>query len=259
MSVSVVIPVYNRTGLLKSAIESVLCQDYPEVQILVVDDGSSSETFEALKPYLTSIEYIRLNQNYGVSYSRNIGIKRSKNELIAFLDSDDIWLPNKLHLQTDFMKKNNLLISHTDEYWFKKGRFINERKKHSRYGGHIFEKSLDFCRISPSSVMIHRSVFDKVGLFDENMKVCEDYDLWLRITNRYVVGYLPIKTIIKVSHNEPQLSISTPHLEYYRLLSLTKFIKRNKLSYFDKKSAIIELGKKYKIVKEGIGKKSHQT
>ncbi|MCA1933096.1 MAG: glycosyltransferase family 2 protein [Calditerrivibrio sp.] len=257
MYVSVVIPVYNRTGLLKSSIESVLSQNYKNFQILVIDDGSSFETFDALKPYISFIEYIKLDKNYGVSYSRNIGIKRSKYEWIAFLDSDDIWLPNKLIIQTEFMKKNNFLVSHTDEYWFKIDRFVNQRGKHSRYGGDIFANSLDFCRISPSSVMIHRSVFDNVGLFDENLKVCEDYDLWLRITNRYVVGYLPIKTIIKISHNDPQLSLSTPHLEYYRLLSLTKFIKRNKLSYFRKKSAIMELGKKYDIVKAGIDKKVH--
>ncbi|MCA1981241.1 MAG: glycosyltransferase family 2 protein [Calditerrivibrio sp.] len=257
MYVSVVIPVYNRTGLLKSSIESVLSQNYKNFQILVIDDGSSFETFDALKPYISFIEYIKLDKNYGVSYSRNIGIKRSKYEWIAFLDSDDIWLPNKLIIQTEFMKKNNFLVSHTDEYWFKIDRFVNQRGKHSRYGGDIFDNSLDFCRISPSSVMIHRSVFDNVGLFDENLKVCEDYDLWLRITNRYVVGYLPIKTIIKISHNDPQLSLSTPHLEYYRLLSLTKFIKRNKLSYFRKKSAIMELGKKYDIVKAGIDKKVH--
>lgn len=255
MGVTVVIPVYNRTWLLKTAIESVLCQKYPLLQIIVVDDGSESSTFDALRPYMSLITYIRIDKNSGVSHARNVGIHNAKYEYIAFLDSDDIWLPNKLMLQISYMKENNLMISHTDEYWYKNNRFVNQKRKHKKYGGYILKDILDICRISPSSAVVHNSVFDKIGLFDENQSVCEDYDMWLRIANKYYVGYLEVKTIIKVAHDEPQLSLNTLHLEYYRLLSLTKFICRNKISYYNKICAIDELKRKFRIVEKGLNKK----
>lgn len=251
-----VIPVYNRTGLLKSAIESVLLQRYEHCEIIVVDDGSAEETFKAVTPYLNRVNYIKLEKNCGVSHARNVGISIARFDYIALLDSDDVWLPNKLILQTDFMKNRNLLISHTDEFWYKNGRFINEKSRYSRYGGYIFKESLDFCRISPSSVIIHKSIFDTVGYFNESLPVAEDYDLWLRVTRRFEVGYLDVKTIVKIAHDHGQLSKDTQFMEYYRLYSLLKLINSKKLDYYQKKYAIIELGRKFRIVSEGVNKKN---
>lgn len=256
MFFSVVIPVYNRTDLLKNAIESVLLQTYDNYEVIVVDDGSFIDIFKAVRPYLSRINYIKIPENKGVSFARNVGIENSNYDFIAFLDSDDIWLPNKLTLQKDFMEKNGFLICHTDEFWFKNGRFVNQGRKHEKYGGEIFSKILDFCRISPSSVVIHKDIFRHVGLFDVGLPVCEDYDMWLRIALHYSIGYLPIKTIIKVAHDGHQLSLNTPYLEYYRLLSLCKLLKFNFLNETMKKSAIIELERKFSIVLEGLKKKS---
>ncbi|MCX8084201.1 MAG: glycosyltransferase [Calditerrivibrio sp.] len=249
---SVVIPVYNRVSLLKNTLESVFLQTYKHYEIIVIDDGSNIDLAYYLKPYLYRIRYIKYNKNRGVSYARNVGINNAKYEYIAFLDSDDIWLPNKLSLQASYLTKTGYLVCHTDEYWYKKDRFINPKEKHQRYGGHIFKYILDFCRISPSSAVIHKTVFNKVGLFDETLPICEDYDMWLRIANKFEIGYLPIKTIIKITHTEPQLSLTTPHIEYYRLISLCKILKKYIIPNSLKKHAIIELERKFDIVKNGI-------
>jgi glycosyltransferase involved in cell wall biosynthesis len=252
---SVVIPVYNRDSFLKNALESVFLQSYKNFEVIVVDDGSTIDLFKVLRPYISkNLTYIKIPENRGVSFARNVGIENSKYEFIAFLDSDDIWLPNKLHLQKNFLEQFNLLICHTDEFWFKNGRFVNQGKKHSKYGGRIFSKMLDFCRISPSSVVIHKDIFNEVGMFDINLPVCEDYDLWLRIALRFEIGYLPIKTIIKVAHKSFQLSLDTPFIEYYRLLSLCKILKNNFLFHSEKKDAIIEIERKFEIVSKGVNK-----
>lgn len=258
MHFSVVIPVYNRTFLLKNALESVFLQNYKKFEVIVVDDGSDVDIFKIVRPYLPKIKYIRVPENKGVSFARNVGIENAQHEFIAFLDSDDIWLPNKLQLQKEFIEKHNFLICHTDEFWFKHGRFVNQGSKHRKYGGRIFLKILDFCRISPSSVVIHKDVFKKVGYFDESLPVCEDYDLWLRIAYRFEIGYLPVKTIIKVAHDGEQLSLSTPFMEYYRLLSLVKFLNKNFLQQIEKKYVIMELERKFDIVAKGLKKKYEQ-
>ncbi len=254
MFFSVVIPVYNRTHFLKNALESVFLQSYKSFEVIVVDDGSEVDLFSAIRPYLPKIKYIKIPENKGVSFARNVGIEASEYDFVAFLDSDDIWLPNKLELQKRFIEKHDLLFCHTDEFWFKHGKFVNQGRKHEKYGGMIFHKILDFCRISPSSVVVHKDVFKRVGYFDENLPVCEDYDLWLRIAHRFEIGYLPVKTIIKVAHEGEQLSLSTPFMEYYRLLSLTKFLNSNFLQHNDKKYVIMELERKFRIVADGINK-----
>ncbi len=254
MKVSVIIPVYNRCELLKDAIESVFFQKYKNVEIIIVDDGSESDIHNCLKPYMSKIKYIRLDKNYGVSHARNIGIENSSGEFIAFLDSDDLWMPSKLSEQLDVLKRNNLFVCHTDEFWYKNGTFVNQGKKHIKYGGNIFKDILDICRISPSSVLLSRSVLDRCGRFNESLLVCEDYDYWLRVAHLYEIAYIPRKLVVKRSFKIDQLSIQTPFLEYYRLLSLNSFLKQrfSSLCYNDKVAALRELSRKFNIVKSGI-------
>ena len=225
MKVSVIIPVFNRIYSLKDAIESVLCQNYPNYEIIVIDDCSKKEVQRSLIPYFRRIIYLRNEENMGVSYSRNLGIRHSSGEFISFLDSDDLWLNFKLSLQLREMEKKYLMVCHTDEFWFKKDRFVNQGKKHKRYGGFILDKILDICRISPSSILIHRSVFEKTGLFDESMRACEDYELWLRMALYYEILYLDVKTVVKRSITDDQLSLNTPFMEQMRLDALTRFYK----------------------------------
>ena len=254
MTFSIIIPVYNRTSTLKTAIESVLCQKtFMRYEIIIVDDGSDESVMQALRPYFSRIRYIRIAKNSGVSTARNLGIRSAKGEFITFLDSDDIWLPDKLQSQYRAMKNDKTAVCHTNEFWYRKGRFINQGKKHERYGGEIFDKVLDFCRISPSSVMIRRDVFYECGFFDENMRVCEDYDLWLRICSKYKVSYLPEKLIIKRAVTDDQLSDTIRNIEYIRLVSLARFVRCKILSPSQKLSAVKEIARKYDIIKSAVG------
>jgi len=255
MTVSVVIPVYNRTSSLKDAVESVFLQKYPDIEIIVVDDGSDENVKKCLKPYMARIKYIRMENNRGVSSARNLGIDRARGDYIAFLDSDDLWLPEKLEEQIEFMKKEKTKVCHTDEFWYKKDRFVNQGVRHEKYGGWIFPLILDICRISPSSVIMHKTVLEKSGKFDKSLFTCEDYDLWLRIASTFKISYLPNKLVVKRAYLNDQLSLNVPYLEYYRLLSLIKFVRKNcRFSYSYLKAAYSEIERKYKIVKKGIDK-----
>ena len=182
MEISLIIPTYNRCLLLKRALHSVLEQSRPPDEIIVVDDGSTDKTAEMLKqefPQINTISQI----NKGVSAARNKGIQQAQGDWIAFLDSDDSWQAEKLATQIRALQQApELKVCHTEETWIRNGVRVNTMHKHKKSGGWIFEQCLPLCAMSPSSIMIHRSVFDDVGLFDENLPACEDYDLWLRIS-----------------------------------------------------------------------------
>lgn len=253
MPLSVVIPVYNRTLLLKDAIESVFFQTYKDIQVIVVDDGSDTDVADFLKPYLGRVEYVRIERNRGVSYARNVGIQRAKNDYIAFLDSDDIWLPYKIENQFKLMKEEKTFVSHTDEFWLKNDKFVNQGNKHRKYGGFIFKNILDICRISPSSVLVDKRVFDVCGLFNTRLPVCEDYDLWLRLASAYKVSYVNKKLMVKRSVGQEQLSFVIPNIEYYRLKSLGSFLNREKhLSFSDRSSGVSEFSRKFDLVRNGV-------
>ncbi|TYB33529.1 MAG: glycosyltransferase [Flexistipes sinusarabici] len=255
MKVSVVIPVYNRTTSLKDAIESVFLQKYPDIEIIVVDDGSGEKVNKNLRPYMSRIKYIRAENNRGVSAARNLGIHRARGDYIAFLDSDDLWLPGKLKEQIKLMEKEKTKVCHTDEFWYKKDKFVNQGVRHKKYGGWIFPLILDICRISPSTIIMHKTVIENSGKFDENFPACEDYDFWLRIASKFKISYLPAKLVVKRAYMNDQLSLNVPYMEYYRLLSLIKFVKKNcRLSYTYLKAAYSEIERKYNIVKKGIDK-----
>jgi len=257
MTFSVIIPVFNRVPTLLCAVESVLNQTYRDFEIIVADDASSDCVYKSLKPYMGLIKYIRLDKNSGVSEARNSGIRESSGEYIAFLDSDDIWLPEKLEAQHRAFSETGLKVCHTNEFWYRKDRFVNQGKKHQRYGGDIFDKVLDICRISPSSAALHRDVFEKCGMFDSSMRVCEDYDLWLRVASRFNVIYLDDKLIIKRAVTDDQLSAGIQHIESVRLDSLIRFADSFKLSESQRASAEAEIKRKKLIVSSGIEKFSH--
>ncbi len=224
--VSVIIPTFNRAQLLPRAIESVLGQDYKEIELIIIDDGSTDDTQELLENY-PKIKILRTS-NQGISKARNLGIKVSRGEWICFLDSDDMWLPSKLSSQVKYAQQfPHLKLIHTNELWVRNGVRVNQMKKHQKAGGFIFEKCLPLCLISPSTVMIHRSVFSKIGDFDPEMTVCEDYDLWLRITKDYEIGYIEEALIQKYGGHEDQLSKKYKAMDYYRVKSLVNIYNSN--------------------------------
>lgn len=248
--VSVIIPTYNRGRMLKEAIDSVLGQDYPHFDLVVVDDGSTDATAELLKTYGQDLVVIR-QPNRGVSAARNAGIAAASGRYIAFLDSDDLWLPQKLTRQVQFFNLHpEALICQTEEIWIRNGRRVNPKLRHTKLSGMIFEPSLHLCLVSPSAVMIRRSLFDKVGLFDESLPACEDYDLWLRVSCRYPVYLIDMPQIIKQGGHPDQLS-KAPGLDKYRIQSLVKILESGLLSRGQKAAAVTVLKEKCAIYAGG--------
>ena len=256
VDVSVIIPTYNRKNLLKRALHSVNNQTFVPREIIVVDDGSSDGTKDWVLERFPDVRYI-YQDNSGVSSARNSGIKEAIGSWIAFLDSDDEWMSNKLEQQKGVINSfQEAWLCHTNEIWIRNGVRVNQMKKHQKYGGNVFENCLDICRISPSSVLIKKEVFEMVGLFDESLKVCEDYDLWLRITAVLPVIFLDQPLIIKYGGHTDQLSRVDSGIEKYRIQSLEKILSSNSLSISQSKIAISQLIKKLKIFSNGLEKRN---
>ncbi len=257
MNISVVIPTYNRKHTLPRAIESVLHQTLQPIEIILVDDGSNDGTKKWIKTTYPAIKLIE-QSNQGVSAARNVGIKFAKYKWIALLDSDDEWLPEKLERQIEALQQNpEIKFCHTEEIWIRNGVRVNQKKKHQKYGGYIFEKCLDICRISPSSAIFHQSLLDDAGYFDEALSVCEDYDLWLRITAEYPVLFLDEPLINKYGGHEDQLSKVPDGIEIYRIQVLEKLIQQE-FTFSQKKSMEKMLIRKLKIYAIGAQKRGRE-
>jgi len=237
-SISVVIPTYNRLSLLGRALDSVLAQTLPADEIIVIDDGSTDNTVLMLKSRYPGIK-LMTQDNRGVSAARNAGIEAARHDWIALLDSDDVWHQNKLKIQVQALQDSpEYLICHSDEAWIRNGFRVNQMNKHKKAGGHIFQHCLPLCVISPSAVMIHRLLFDEIGLFDETLFACEDYDLWLRICSRYPVLYIDEALITKHGGHDDQLSRQYWGMDRFRIQALNKIITEAGLSEIDRDAAI---------------------
>jgi glycosyltransferase involved in cell wall biosynthesis len=252
--VSVIIPTWNRGWALKEAVDSVLAQEDTRFELIVVDDGSTDGTPEILKTYGDRITIIR-QENRGVSAARNQGVRETAGDLIAFLDSDDLWLPGKLATQVAFLKDHPAaLICQTEELWVRNGRRVNPKNRHKKPSGEIFEPSLELCLVSPSAVMIRRRLFEEMGGFDESLPACEDYDLWLRIGCRYPVYLIDTPLIVKRGGHEDQLS-RQPSLDKYRIDSLNRLMKSGQLSPQQQQAAQKVLVRKCEIYAAGCRKR----
>lgn len=245
MKISVVIPTYNRYEFLKRALESVYAQTYTPKEVIVIDDGSTDNT-PSIQEDFPKIKYI-YQKNSGVSSARNLGIKNSTCEWVAFLDSDDEWDLDKLKFQYEFHKNNpKILMSYTDEKWIRDGVKVKIPKKFRKHGGNIFNECLSHCIIAPSATLIHKYLLEDIGKFDESLEVCEDYDLWLRIALNNDIGLIDKKLITKYAGHEDQLSFKHWGMDRFRVKSLEKLIES------EKKEQVLEtLVKKYKLLLKG--------
>jgi len=255
--VSVIIPSYNRGWIIQEAIDSVLDQDFDDYELIVVDDGSDDNTRDILGSCGKAITVLR-QSNRGVSAARNSGIEKASGRLIAFLDSDDLWLPGKLSAQVKFFEENaDAVINQTQEIWVRNGVRVNPKKRHHKFSGMIFERSLALCLVSPSAVMIKKNLFDAVGVFDEHLPSCEDYDLWLRISCRYPVHLIDIPLIIKRGGHDDQLS-KAAGLDKYRIQSLMKIIDSDLLTPQQYNAAVITLKEKSEVYAGGCRKRGRE-
>ncbi len=257
--VSVIIPTYNRAHLLARALDSVQAQTQPPLEIIVVDDGSEDETAALIQQCYPTVRYLH-QANRGVSAARNCGISQARGEWIALLDSDDEWLPERLTKQLQLAANaGDCPLVHSDEIWIRNGRRVNQMNKHAKAGGWIFQHCLPLCAISPSAALIRRSLFEVVGLFDESLPACEDYDLWLRICSRYPVLYHPEALIKKYGGHEDQLSRQHWGMDRFRLQALDKLLQQHHLNDDDRQAALAMWRKKNTILLKGARKHGNQA
>lgn len=255
MKVDVVLPTHNRAHLLERSIQSVLKQTYSDYNLYIVDDGSTDNTSEFLKYYENIPNVFILKQdNKGVSAARNLGIKSSHSPWITFIDSDDEWLPKKLEVQMDLIRKNpHLRFFHSNEIWIRNGKRVNPPKRFEKSNHEIFRRSLETCLISPSTVIMRRDLSEKNGHFDEEFIICEDYDLWLKILATEEIGHCEEFLIKKYGGHEDQLSTRFPAMDFWRLRSLAK-LAHSGLSTDKLELVLNEINKKAPILLQGFQK-----
>lgn len=227
--ISVVIPTYNRASLIGETILSALGQSLVEKEIIVVDDGSSDDTSEVVKEFGDQIIYIR-QPNSGPARARNIGIRMAKGQYIAFLDSDDLWLPDKLELQVQtFQHSPQLGLIFTDVMWFS-GREVmvpSLKEKYQLHTGHVYEKLLFDNWIATSSVLVKKECLDQVGGFDEDPQIMfvEDWNLWIRLAKHFQFGMVD-RVLVKRRYHPHRLGLANPERQFqaifYNLEKLQK-------------------------------------
>jgi glycosyltransferase involved in cell wall biosynthesis len=253
-TVSVIIPTFNRGGIIRDAVDSVLGQTYRDFELIVVDDGSSDRTGDILREYGDRLRLVGQVRR-GVSAARNSGVRAANGRLLAFLDSDDLWLAGKLAEQVAFFGQNpSALICQTEEIWIRNGMRVNPRKRHRKPSGLIFRPSLELCLVSPSAVMVRRELFDRVGLFDEELPACEDYDLWLRVSCRFPIHLIDRPLTVKRGGHKDQLS-RQDSLDKYRIQSLVKVIGSGQLTMPQRNAAVVTLRKKSTVYASGCLKR----
>jgi glycosyltransferase involved in cell wall biosynthesis len=255
--VSVIIPTFNRAHTLERALDSVLAQTLAPVEVIVVDDGSTDGTESIIQTHFPNIIYVK-QDNHGVSAARNAGIKRARGEWIALLDSDDSWVETKLAAQHNcLLNTPGVRLCHTEEIWIRNGVRVNAMRKHKKQGGHIYTECLPLCVISPSASVIHQSLFDETGLFDETLPACEDYDLWLRICSREAVAFVESPQIIKFGGHTDQLSRSHWGMDRFRITSLQKMLDSDMLEEGQRAATIDMLTRKASILRKGAEKRGN--
>ncbi len=255
--ISVIIPTLNRANLLERALRSVVNQTFPPDEIIVVDNGSTDDTKNMIKDNFQNIKYYFLSDK-GVSKARNLGIKNSNCEWVSFLDSDDEWHPKKLEKQINFIKKNSKCkFIHSNEIWYRNGKNLNQLKKHKKKGGNIFKNCLKMCCISPSSVIINKNLFSNYGLFDESFQVCEDYEMWLRMSAKEEIFFLDDKLLIKHGGHKDQLSKKFWGMDRFRVYAIEKNLLKNNFSKDQNGLAIFYLLQKLKVIINGAKKRNN--
>jgi glycosyltransferase involved in cell wall biosynthesis len=253
---SVVIPTYNRAGFLKKAMDSVLGQSFGDFELIIVDDGSGDSTSALIEKCEDNRVRYFYQQNRGPASARNAGLKKERGEYIAFLDSDDWWLQNKLERSRGAIERYpEYSVFHTQEKWFRNGRVLNQKKIHAKPSGYIFEECLRLCCVSMSTAVLKREVFETVGFFDEDLPVCEDYDFWLRVSVKYPVCLIDEVLTEKEGGHPDQVSKRFPAMDRFRIKSIANLIESGALDEGKREKALQALQRKYRIYANGCLKR----
>jgi glycosyltransferase involved in cell wall biosynthesis len=244
----------------REAAASVCAQRAVAFEVIVVDDGSTDATADVLEQdFGAHIRVIR-TENRGVSAARNRGVAASRGEFIAFLDSDDLWLAGKLATQVDFFARHpDAEICQTEEIWIRNGARINPCAHHRKPSGDIFEPSLRLCLVSPSAVMLRRSLFHRSGGFDERLPACEDYDLWLRIARDTPVWLIDRALVIKRGGHTDQLSHRFWGMDRFRVVALARLLEQGGLTPAQRQAALSALAEKCVILAKGAARRGRHA
>lgn len=262
MTVDVVIPAFERPDLLGEAITSVLAQTHRDLTVTVVDDASPEPLEAQMKITDNRLRFIRQPKNLGPGLARNRGAAAGSAPLLAFLDSDDLWRPDKLEQQMKFIKTEpGYQWLHTDELWLRNGSEVKQKREHRKEGGQFLVRAFGRCLISPSAVMLRRNFFEQSGGFAPHFFLCEDYELWLRLLSAAPVGFVSEPLTIKRAGTWRQLSAAR-EIDRYRVLALHRFYReiRNKSTMTDYLEPLLrEAEKKSAILEKGAAKYGHSA
>jgi len=253
---SIIIPTFNRKPLLKIAVDSAFNQTFTDFEIIVIDDGSSDDTSEMIRSYEDKRLTFLTQSNHGVAHARNRGLEKASGKFIAFLDSDDRWTKEKLEKTAEYIAQfPSIGIFHTEETWYRRGKFLSHKEKHKKPSGYVYKKALPLCCISISTAVIKKEVFEDVGTFDESLEACEDYDFWLRAASQYEVKLIPEELTLKDGGRSDQLSSIVWGLDRFRIKALEKMILSKSLKEDDHIATVKEFEKKCKIFVKGCEKR----
>ena len=253
---SIIIPTFNRKSFLRVAIDSVLAQTYENFELIIVNDGSTDSTKDMIKTYSDPRIVYVYQENQGVSSARNTGLSKATGNFIAFLDSDDKWVKEKLAKSVEYIGKYpNISIFHTEEIWYKNGKLLNQKKKHKKPTGLVYKNALSLCCISISTAVIKSTIFKEIGVFDETLEACEDYDFWIRTTSQYEIKLIPEYLTIKDGGRADQLSFKTWGLDRFRIKALKKILDSKKLDKTQYSQTLTEFQKKCMVFSLGSEKR----
>jgi glycosyltransferase involved in cell wall biosynthesis len=253
--VSVIIPTYNRERLVCEAAASVLAQSFQDFELIIADDGSTDNTEKNLERYtgyaahtrahwsthgphepVHGTVYLKLRHSGMPGLVRNKGSQAARGRYLAFLDSDDLWLPEKLELQMRLFQADTEppLLCHTREKWLRGEKEISQAGQKHRREGDIFADALVKCVIGPSTLVVEKAFFENHGGFREDLEIAEDYELWLRMTFTQPVQYVDKALTIKRAgikqagvrgpDEENNLSEKYGHIEIFRIRALRDLV-----------------------------------
>lgn len=228
--ISTIIPCCNAEKYIGVAIRSVLAQDWPDLEIVVVDDGSTDRSADLVRDTFPGVKLLR-QANQGVAIARNNGIQHAQGDWIAFLDADDIWLPGKLHAQwqlhvatpdvrmsyTAWADWTSTEPTPTPDYLSALRRDSGDIKRWSGPTGWVYSDLLTGCLVWTGTVLAHRSVFDSVGYFEPSLRIGEDYDLWLRASRVTQILHLPVPYALYRRH-PASITRSIPEENYHSVV-----------------------------------------
>ena len=252
--VTAVIPHFEREELLAQALESVVRQTEPPAEIIVVDDGSRRPPEAVCRRYGARLLVIDHTGKPGAV--RNRGAEAAESRWLAFLDSDDLWLPEKLERQRRKLESQpEMTLCHTREIWQRGTETVSQKKQKHLREGDLFSDALKKCIIGPSTVMLSGAVFKALGGFDETLEIAEDYEFWLRWTDRFPAAYCGEPSVVKRAGGWPQLSEKYGQIEIFRIEALLRVLDKNVLGGLHRAEALREAERKIGIYCHGCRKR----